>query len=673
LLGTAIALGTAAHAGLPQARSADTLIPRDALFGNPSRSAGQISPDGKHVAWLAPVDGVMNVWVAPAANPAAAKPVTKETKRGLQRYFWAPDSAHILYAQDSGGNENFHIRSVALAGGVDTDLTPVGDKVRAEVQGVSHLRPDVVLIGLNDRNPQFFDLYEVDYRTGTKKLVLENPGYGAIVTDNQLKPRFAMQQVPGGGSKYFRLGADGKWAEVFQIANEDFFNTSPIGFNKDGTSLYWVDSRGRDKAALVKMDAATLKIDVIATSDKADIQGLLLDPRTFEPVAYSVNYLTNAWTPLNAEMKADLDFLESKLPGDVSITSTTDDATKLTVVASAAEAPSVTYVFDRTAKTLTKLFESRPDLSGFALRPMHPVEIGTGDGKKLVSYLTLPAGADANNDGVADKPVPMVLFVHGGPWARDEYGYNSAHQWLANRGYAVLSVNYRGSTGFGKDFVNSAIGQWSGKMHQDLLDATEWAIKSGVTTKDKVAIMGGSYGGYATLVGVTFTPTTYACGVDIVGPSNLATLMESFPAYWRPILEGTFYKHIGDPAKPEDRARMMAQSPISRVDAIRVPLLIGQGQNDPRVVKKESDQIVDAMKAKGLPVTYVNYPDEGHGFVRPPNRISFFAISEAFLSKCLGGKYEPIGGDFAGSSLEVLEGAAHVPGLEAALPKPAAK
>lgn len=667
-----LAAGTAATAAPAPQSGADTLIPRDKIFGNPSRAGGQISPDGRHVSWLAPVDGVMNVWVAPIGDLAAAKAVTKEAKRGLQSYFWAPDGAHIIYLQDAGGNENFRVHSVDIATLKDTALTKAGDKVRAQIQGVSKLRPDVVLIGLNDRNPQFFDLYEVDYKTGASKLVMENPGYGGWVTDNQLKPRFAFQQVPGGGSKYFRLGADGKWAEVLTVANEDFFTTAPIGFNKDGTTLYWVDSRGRDKAALVKMDAASLKTDVIAGSDKADIQGLLTDPETYEPIAYSVNYLKNEWTPLNAGAKADLDFLKSKLPGEVSILSSTDDGSKLIVAASAAEQPATAYIYDRKGKSLTKLYETRPDLSAYPLQPMWPVEIPTGDGKTLVSYLTLPPGADANKDGKADKPVPMVLFVHGGPWARDGYGYNSAHQWLANRGYAVLSVNYRGSTGFGKGFVNSAIGEWSGKMHQDLIDAVDWSIARGVTSKDKVAIMGGSYGGYATLVGLTFTPDKFACGVDIVGPSNLKTLMESFPPYWRPILEGTFYKHIGDPNKPEDVKRMMAQSPISRVDAISRPLLIGQGGNDPRVVKAESDQIVEAMKARKLPVTYINYPDEGHGFVRPENRLSFFAISEGFLSKCLGGKAQPIGGDFSGSSLEVLEGAAHVPGLAAAAPKPAA-
>lgn len=674
LLSGAVLLSAGAVAATPPQGGAGTLIPRDKIFGNPSRAGGQISPDGKHVSWLAPVDGVMNVWVAPIGRLDAAKAVTKETRRGLQSYFWAPDGAHIIYLQDSGGNENYRVHSVEIATLKDTALTTAGDKVRATIQGVSKERPDVVLIGLNDRNPQFFDLYEVNYRTGEKKLVMQNPGYGGFVTDNQLKPRFAFQQVPGGGSKYFRLGADGKWTEALTIANEDFFTTSPVGFNKDGTVLYWVDSRGRDKAALVKMDAATLETQVIAASDKADIQGLLTDPETYEPIAYSVNYLKNEWTPLTAEAKADFDFLKSKLPGEVSVVSATHDGSKLIVASSAAEQPATTYIYDRKAKALTKLYETRPDLAAYRLQPMWPVEIPSGDGKTLVSYLTLPAEADANRDGKPEKPVPLVLNVHGGPWARDGYGYNSGHQWLANRGYAVLSVNYRGSTGFGKGFVNAAIGEWSGKMHQDLLDAVDWAIKGGVTTRDKVAIFGGSYGGYATLVGLTFTPDTFACGVDIVGPSNLKTLMESFPPYWRPILEGTFYKHIGDPSKPEDLKRMMAQSPISRVDAIKKPLLIGQGGNDPRVVKAESDQIVDAMRAKKLPVTYINYPDEGHGFVRPENRLSFFAIAEGFLAKCLGGRAQPIGGDFAGSSLQVLEGAAYVPGLAEAAPKtPAAQ
>lgn len=659
--------GTTLAQQQPVASGAERLIPRELIFGNPSRSGAQVSPDGKHISWVAPVDGVMNLWVAAIATPTQGKAITADKGRGITQYFWAPDGTHVLYIQDQGGNENFHLYAVPATGGAARDLTPVAGTVRAQVQGVSELRPDVVLVGLNDRNPQFFDLYEIDYRTGTRKLVLENPGYGGLIADNMHKVRFGMKQVPGGGSVVDRLEADGSWKTAFQIANEDAFTTNPIGFDRDGKTLYMVDSRGRDKAALVAMDPVTAQTKVIAESQQADVQGLLADPRTHAPIAYSVNYLKNEWTALTPEAKADLDFLKGKLPGEFAITSITDDGRLATVTSYAAEAPGTAWLYDRTAKSLTKLFDARPDLAAYRLRPMHPVEIATGDGKTLVSYLTLPAGADADNDGKPDRAVPMVLNVHGGPWARDDYGYNGTHQWLADRGYAVLSVNYRGSTGFGKGFVNSAIGEWSGKMHQDLIDAVDWAVKSGVTTPDKVAIMGGSYGGYATLVGVTFTPDRFACGVDIVGPSNLKTLMESFPAYWRPILEGTFYKHIGDPNNPEDVKRMMAQSPISRVDAIKVPLLIGQGANDPRVVKAESDQIVDAMRAKKLPVTYVNYPDEGHGFVRPPNRLSFYAISEGFLSQCLGGRQEPVGDDLNGSSLEVLEGVEHVPGLSDAL------
>ena len=660
-------------ASAPQAPASDGLIPRDALFGNPVATAGQISPDGRYVSWAAPVDGVLNLWVAPTADPTAAKPVTKDTGRGITQYFWAPDSRHLLFAQDVGGNENFHIFAVAATGGATHDLTQAGGKVRATIQGISRLRPDVVLIGLNDRDPRFFDLYEVDYRTGAKKLVAQNPGYGAWVVDNRLAPRFATRSVPGGGTAYLRREADGTWKQAFVTPSEDEFTTRPQGFDRDGATLYWIDSRGRDKAALTAMDVATLKTRVIAASDKAEIGAVLMDPQSFQPVAYGVNYLTNEWTGLTPEMSAHLAFLKSKLPGEITIAAITDDGSKAVVAANAAESPAVGYLYDLKTRTLTKLYESRPALARYGLRAMTPLELKSGDGKTLVSYLTLPAAADPDGDGRADRPVPMVLFVHGGPWARDVYSYNSTHQWLANRGYAVLSVNYRGSTGFGKGFVNAATHEFSGKMHQDLIDAVDWAVSSGVTKRDQVAIMGGSYGGYATLVGVTFTPDRFKCGVDLVGPSSLATLIESFPAYWRPLLEGNWFKQVGDPAKPEDRARMLQWSPITRVDAIRAPLLIGQGQNDPRVTKAESDRIVAAMKAKKLPVTYVNYTDEGHGFVRPPNRLSFNAITEAFLSKCLGGRYQPIGGDLNGAAIEVLEGAANVPGLpEALAARPAA-
>jgi dipeptidyl aminopeptidase/acylaminoacyl peptidase len=653
----------ATPAAAPAAAAQATLIPRSAIFGNPVRAAGRISPDGRHVSWLAPVDGVLNVFVAPTADPSQGRAVTRETRRNLQTYFWAPDSRHILYQQDAGGNENFQIHAVNVQTAQDRNLTPVAANVRATIQGVSPLRPEVVLVGLNDRRPEFFDLYEINYRTGERRLVLENPGYSGWILDNQLRPRFGTQQVPGGATKVFRRTDAGTWSEVFTIPTEDLQTTGAIGFNRADTAMYWIDSRGRNTAALVRMDPVTLQSQVIATSPRSDVNNVLRDPRTFEPIAWGTNYLRQEWTALNGEMQQDLDYLRSRLQGDINIVSATDDMSKAIVAESSAERPSAFYLYDRGERNLRLLFETRPDLANYDLQPMHPVEIRARDDRTLVSYLTLPPGSDANNDGRPERRVPMVLYVHGGPWARDAYGYNTIHQWLANRGYAVLSVNYRGSTGFGKQFVEDAVGEWSGKMHDDLIDSVDWAVERGVTQRDQVAIMGGSYGGYATLVGLTWTPDRFRCGVDIVGPSNLVTLMESFPAYWRPILAGTFFRHVGDPATPEGRARALAQSPITRVDRIRVPLLIGQGGNDPRVVKNESDQIVAAMKQRGLPVTYVNYPDEGHGFVRPPNNLSFFAITEAFLQPCLGGRFEPIGNDFAGSSLQVLEGAQHVPGL----------
>jgi dipeptidyl aminopeptidase/acylaminoacyl peptidase len=649
------------------------LIPRSAIFGNPVRAAGRISPDGRHVSWLAPVDGVLNVFVAPVADPSAARAVTRETRRNLQQYFWAPDSQHVIYLQDAGGNENFQAHSVNIQTARDTNLTPVAANVRASIEGVSSQRRDVVLIGLNDRNPQFFDLYEVNYRTGERRLVQENPGYGGWIVDNQLRPRFATQNVPGGATKVFRKTDAGTWQEVMTIPTEDALTTSALGFNRADNALYWIDSRGRNTAALMRMDPVSLQSNVVASNPRSDISNVLIDPRTDEPVAYSVNYLRQEWTPLNGEIRADLDYLRSRLQGDINVVSASDDMSKLVIAESAAERPAAFYLYDRADRNLRLLFSTRPDLANYQLQPMHPVAIRSRDDLDLVSYLTLPPGSDSNNDGRPERRVPLVLVVHGGPWARDQYGYNALHQWLSNRGYGVLSVNYRGSTGFGKQFIESAVGEWSGKMHDDLIDAVDWAIERGVTARDTVAILGGSYGGYATLVGLTWTPERFRCGVDLVGPSNLVTLMESFPAYWRPILAGSFYRHIGDPATPEGRARALAQSPIGRVDRIRVPLLIGQGGNDPRVVKNESDQIVAAMRQRNLPVTYLNFPDEGHGFVRPPNSMAFWATTEAFLQPCLGGRVQPIGNDFEGSSIQVLEGAQHVPGLsEAVARRPAA-
>ncbi len=663
LAGTAMlpGVGHAEHHAL----SDYELIDRAELFGNPVASQGRISPDGKWVSWIAPDDGVMNVWVAPAANPDDGKVITDDRHRGISNHFWSTDSKYVMFAKDNDGDENFHVYASDPRTGETRDLTPVADGARAQILGVSRDRPGVILVGLNERNPQLTDLYEVNVETGERRLIAENPGYAAWITDNTYAPRMAMVPQPDGGMQAVYLNDDMTPGELFaDIPSEDMLSTNVVGFSRDNKTAYLIDSRDRNVAAGVAVDLTTGERRVIAEPTQADLSGILTDNETYEPIAYSVNYLKDEWTPLNEEAAAEIAFLQNNLEGEFSISSRSEDDNTWIVYEGAAEAPGQYYVYDRTADTLTPWFATRPDLADAPLQPMHPLELKSSDGKTLVSYLTLPPGSDPDGDGRPDEAVPMLLWVHGGPWARDSYGYDTIHQWMANRGYAVLSVNYRGSTGFGKDFTNAAVGEFAGKMHTDLTDAVDWAVAEGIAQEDKVAIGGGSYGGYATLIGVTFTPDKFACGVDIVGPSSLATLIESFPEYWKPFLAGTWFRYVGDPSDPEARAAMIERSAISRIDDIRVPLLVGQGGNDPRVTKPEADTLVAAMQAKDLPVTYINYPDEGHGFQKPENRLSFFAAMEGFLGECLGGRVQPIGDSFEGSSAEVLAGAEYVEGLE---------
>ncbi len=647
------------------AAQTNELIPRQVIFGNPSRLMPKLSPDGKSIAWIAPRDGVLNVWVAPADAPGSAKPLTNERPRPVMEYWWSPDSSRILYTQDRGGNENWVLHGVHVASGAQTTYTDA-EKVTVRMVAASPRVTDSILIGLNNRDPQFHDVYRLDLASGKRELVLRNERWAGFLADWDLKLRFGFRQAATGGATVDRLGPDGKSEPYMEIGAEDAFTTAPEGLTADGRTLYLRDSRGRNTSALFAVDLGTDRRTLVGSSEKADVDGVIADPATGEVEAYGVNYLRQVWMPVTAALKDDIAALDREAKGAWNVLSQTLDGRLWTVQVDRVSEPVAFYLYDRGAKKLTRLFSARPDLEGRALAPMSAVEIGSRDGLVLPAYLSLPPGADRDGDGRPEKPLPMVLFVHGGPWARDEYGYSSVHQWLANRGYAVLSVNYRGSTGFGKAFLNAANREFAGRMHDDLIDAVDWAVRQGIAQRDRVAIMGGSYGGYATLVGLSFTPEVFACGVDIVGPSNLVTLIESFPPYWAPFMELSWYPRVGDPRKEEDRRMLLARSPIARVGQIRRPLLIGQGANDPRVVQKESDQIVAAMKAKSIPVTYVLYPDEGHGFARPENRTSFFAIAEGFLARCLGGRQEPVGNDFAGSSLEVLEGADYVPGLKEA-------
>jgi dipeptidyl aminopeptidase/acylaminoacyl peptidase len=643
------------------------LIPREKLFGNPSKTAGRLSPDGRWLSWIAPRDGVLNVWVAPASNPTAARALTNERQRPIRSYFWAPGSDQILYINDKGGDENFLLYGVNVTSGQERALTPF-EKTRVQVVNISDEVKDRILVGVNNRDARWHDVHSLDLKTGKLTPVIMNTGgYAGFLADEQLNVRIATKSRPDGGSDFHRVVGNKVEDKPFeQVTLEDSQTTSPAGFTTDGKTLYWIDSRGRDTAAVIAQDITTGKKTMIAQSPKADISGAMANPKTGRLEAYAVNYLKNEWTPLDNSVKGDLAFLKSQLKGEIAVTSRTQADDKWIVAVDPVTAPSSAHLYDRKAKKLTKLYTTRPELEGAKLAAMHPLEIKSRDGMTMVSYLTLPPGSDPDGDGRPNKPVPMVLLVHGGPWARDAYGYNGSHQWLANRGYAVLSTNFRSSTGFGKKFISAGDLQWGTKMHDDLIDAVDWAVQQGVTTNDKVAIMGGSYGGYATLAGLTFTPDKFACGVSIVGPSNLETLLKTIPPYWE-AGKVQFYKRMGDPTTPEGLALLKERSPLYKADQIKRPLLIGQGANDPRVNVAESEQIVNAMKAKNIPVTYVVFPDEGHGFARPANNIAFNAVAENFLAKCLGGRAEPIGNTVKASTAQVPHGAEYAPGLKEAI------
>jgi len=647
-----------------RARAAEKppLIPRSVLFGNPDKAGLQISPDGKHISYLAAVNGVLNVWVGPADDLGAARPVTDDKHRGIRRYFWAFTGDHILYMQDKGGDENWRIYSVNLDNDKVVDLTPF-DNVQARVQQVSPDYPNEILVAINNRDPQFHDIHRVNITTGNMTLVQENTdGYVGFLTDDDMKVHFARKTTPAGGMELYKATGPNSWTLFTTIPSDDVMTTSALGLDESGENLFMIDSRGRNTAALTLLNLDSGKSKLLASDPRADISDVMGHPTEHRILAASSTFERRKWYILDKTIEPDFKKLEGVADGEFNVTSRTKDDRQWLVAYVMDNGPVRYYHYDRNTKQAKFLCTNRQQLEGVKLSKMHPVTIKSRDGLNIVSYYTLPVWTDPDNDGKPNEALPMVLFVHGGPWARDEWGYNPYHQWLANRGYAVLSVNYRGSTGFGKDFINASNFEWAGKMHNDLLDAVDWAVAKGIAKKDQVAIMGGSYGGYATLVGLTFTPNKFACGVDIVGPSNLLTLLETIPPYWKPMME-LFAKRVGDKRTEEGRELLTERSPLSRVNAIVKPLLIGQGANDPRVKQAESDQIVEAMTKKHIPVTYVLYPDEGHGFARPENNMSFNAVTEVFLSEHLGGRYEPISEDIAGSSITVPKGAEYIPGL----------
>ncbi len=611
----------------------------------------RVSPDGAWLSFLAPEEGVLNVWVAPVSDPGAARAITHDRGRGITAYGWVPSAERVLTLQDRDGDENWRLEAVDPTTGQTTDLTPLSG-VQAQLWGTSPRHPHQVVVGINDRDERLHDPHLIDIRTGERTRLLENPGFVGMTFDWDLQPVYAVQPTPDGGLVVVRH-QDGAWAPVAEVSQEDALTTRPVHGTADGASWYWIDGRGRDTAALVRVDLASGATTVEMEDPRADVSDVTADPATGVVDGAWSTYEASRFVPVGAggeRLGGHLEHLATLGRGEVEIASRTLDDS-LWVVAWLPEDGPIAYgLYWPETRHMQELFSSRTGLRGQPLARRRPHVIPSRDGLSLVSYLSLPPWLD--RDGRPPEPLPMVLYVHGGPWARDMPGFEPFHQVFANRGYAVLSVNFRGSTGFGKRFINAGDYEWAGKMHDDLLDAVEWAVQQGVAKRDAVAIMGGSYGGYATLVGLTFTPEVFACGIDIVGPSSLVTLLGSIPPYWAP-MKAQFTTRVGDDTTEEGRAELLARSPLSRVDEIVRPLLIAQGANDPRVKQAEADQIVAAMQARSIPVTYALFPDEGHGFSRPENKIAFVALAEAFLAEHLGGRREPDDGATAASSVEI--------------------
>ncbi len=612
------------------------LIPREVFFGNPERATPRISPDGKRLAWIAPdKKNVLQVWVR-TIGQNDDKMVTADKKRGIRQYFWANDNKTLLYLQDNDGDENFHLYGVDLAASTVRDYTAF-QNARATVVALEPSIPDQLLVGLNARDRSLFDVYRLTLSTGALVLDTQNPGdVGGWSADRNLNVLGAQINTEDGGTDIrLRDAPSSPWRSFMKAGPDE--NLDLVDFSADGKSVLLESSLGNDTARVIEKNIATGAERVIAASPEVDAGVVMIQPTSHVVQAVSFEPGRRTWMVVDPSIRSDFDAIAKLSDGDFTVVNR-DEADKTWLVAFTSDrGPTRYYSWDRDAKNGTFLFTTQPKLEGLQLSAMKPVTIPTRDGMSMHSYLTLPNGLPAKN-------LPMVLFVHGGPWGRDVWGYSAYAQWLSNRGYAVLQANFRASTGFGKKFLNAGDRQWGLKMQDDLTDAVNWAVKQGYADPKRVAIFGGSYGGYATLAGLAFTPTVYACGVDIVGPSNIATLIHSIPPYWK-TQRAFFNKRMGNVDDPKDAELIRSASPLFKADQITKPLLIGQGWNDPRVNHAESEQIVSAIEKNNGKVTYVVYSDEGHGFARPENSIDFNARAEAFLAQCVGGRYEALTAD----------------------------
>ncbi len=604
------------------------LIPRETFFGNPDKANPQISPDGKRLAYLAPDEGVLNVWVR-TIGQTDDRAVTKDRKRGIRAYFWAQNNEQIIYLQDKDGDENWHVYTVTLKTNEEKDVTPFPN-VQARIEAVEQKYPNEILVSINNRDPQLHDVHKVELTTGALTLVAKNEeGFIGWNADHEYKVRAAAKINPDGGiALVVRDTPESAWRQLAAWGPEDTLTSGPVAFTPDGKALYVINSTGSNAGELREMDTTSGKEKVLASDETYDVADIVIHPAKHHIQAVAFTKERLSWKVLDPTVSDDFAAIAKIRDGDFHVLNR-DHADRTWLVSFEVDnGPIYYYAFDRTEKKGELLFTNRKNLEGLTLAKMKPISFKARDGLTVHGYLTLPPGMEPKN-------LPMVLNVHGGPWSRDTWGYDGEIQWLANRGYAVFQVNFRGSTGYGKKFLNAADREWGGKMHDDLVDGVAWAVKEGVADPKRIGIFGGSYGGYATLVGLTFTPDLFACGVDIVGPSNLITFQETIPPYWKPF-EPIFWARVGHPVK--DAEFLKSRSPLFKVDQIKKPLLIAQGANDPRVKKSESLQMVDALKRAGKVVEYVEYSDEGHGFARPENRLNFYGRAERFLAEHIGGR-----------------------------------
>lgn len=608
------------------------LIPRKLLFGNPEKAMPRISPDGQQLAYLAPDDdNVLNIWVQSlTGDDKQPRQISAEKKRSLHEFIWRHDNRHLLYTQDVDGDENWHIYQADVVTGVVRDLTPFHG-IRADLMAHQASQPDVLLVQMNLEDRTRFDVYRVDLNSGALVLDTTNPNSAMDMTaDHDLAVRAIQAYTEDSGVVIqVRDDAQSPWRDLLSWGPDETLGHISH-FSNDNQSLYVVMSVGSDTASLYKVDIATGERTLIMSDPTYDISSVMVDPQNHSLQAIGIDRERFEWIPVDDSVKEDLDHLKAVGSGSYALSSRSADDRKWILAMHGDTHPAEYYLYDRDTKTHEFLFTGRPKLANYRLSAMKPIQFTASDGLQLHGYLTLPTGYRHRN-------LPTILYVHGGPWVRDQWGYSPSVQWLANRGYAVLQVNFRGSTGYGRNYLNAGDKEWGRRMAQDLIDAKQWVIAEGYANPERVAIYGSSYGGYATLAALTFTPLEFCCGIDIVGPSNLITLLQTLPPYWKPA-KMQLNKRLGH--IEEDRAMLEERSPVHFAHRIARPLLIGHGAHDPRVKKSESDQIVAAMRQNNQPVEYLVFKDEGHGFVRPENRLKFFAAMEQFLVQHLGGRAE---------------------------------